>query len=168
MDYSDYVIKAKQGDRDAFVCLYKMYRDRLYHYAWYKIGNSEDAMDAVSDTVLSAFEQISRLKSPKAFSSWLFSIHSASCNKYLKSVVKRREEENIDDFEIPCNDICTELSLELREALSRLNEQEREIVLLSVVAGFTSKEIAKATGYTAGAVRSKQSRALTKMREFLE
>ncbi len=168
MDCFEYVSLAKNGDKDAFIKLYQIYRERLYHYAWYRIGNSEDAMDAVSDTVLSAFENIGKLKNSKAFSSWLFSIHIANCNKYIKAVIKRRSEDNIDDFDIPCSEHSSGLSIELREALSKLDKQEKEIVLLSVIAGFTSEEIAQATGYKAGSVRSRQSRALAKMRKFLE
>ena len=59
------------------------------------------------------------------------------------------------------------LSKELSEALDILSDDEREIVILSVVAGLSSKEISDLTGLTAGSVRSKLSRSLTKMREFL-
>ena len=57
---------------------------------------------------------------------------------------------------------------ELKEALAILYEDEKDIVLLSVVAGYTSKEIAEMLGLKASTVRSKQSRALAKMRKFLE
>ena len=58
-------------------------------------------------------------------------------------------------------------AIELAEALSILKDDEREIVLLSVVAGLTSDEISKHTLLTPGAVRSKLSRSLAIMREFL-
>jgi RNA polymerase sigma-70 factor (ECF subfamily) len=58
--------------------------------------------------------------------------------------------------------------LELEEALEQLTEQEREIVLMAVVGGLKSPEIAEATGLTAGSVRSKLSRSLSKMRRYLE
>ncbi len=49
-----------------------------------------------------------------------------------------------------------------------LNDEEREIVLLSVVAaGFKSKEIARISGLTAGSVRSKLSRSLAKLKNEL-
>ncbi|MGN0562823.1 MAG: RNA polymerase sigma factor, partial [Candidatus Fimenecus sp.] len=56
---------------------------------------------------------------------------------------------------------------DLRNALMRLTEEERQIVLLSAVAGFTSKEIAATVDLTAGAVRSKLSRSLEKLRTYL-
>ena len=59
------------------------------------------------------------------------------------------------------------LSVELTEALSQLKEEERDIVLLSIIGGFSSTEIASLTGLAPGSVRSKLSRSLAKMREFL-
>ena len=50
---------------------------------------------------------------------------------------------------------------------AELGEEDREIVLLSVIAGMTSGEISEQTGLPAGTVRSKLSRSLAKMREFL-
>ena len=57
---------------------------------------------------------------------------------------------------------------ELQNALDILKDDEKEIVLLSVVAGFSSKEIGRIVDMTSGAVRSKLSRSLKKMRDFLE
>ena len=59
------------------------------------------------------------------------------------------------------------VSVELTEALAQLDEEERSIVLLSVLGGLTSREISEITSLTPGAVRSKLSRSLAKMREYL-
>ena len=74
------VARSQQGDREAFSQLYLEYKDALYRYAWYKIGDPDYAMDAVSDTMLTALEQIGKLKNEKAFSTYLFRIHAASCS----------------------------------------------------------------------------------------
>lgn len=162
------VVRSRQGDREAFSQLYLEYKDSLYRYAWYKIGDPDYAMDAVSDTMLAALEQIGKLKNPKAFSTYLFRIHAASCSHYVKDVIKARESEDLSEVESGLSASDGDFkALELREALAILNDVEKDIVLLSV-SGFNSKEIAKVTGYTSGATRSKLSRALTKMRDFLE
>ena len=72
MDEKELVIRAKKGDIDAFCILYDNYIRKLFNYAYYKLGNSEDAEDVVQDCMLTAFEQLGKLKNPKAFSSWLF------------------------------------------------------------------------------------------------
>ena len=67
MNEKELVIKAKKGDINAFCLLYDMYKKKLYNYAYYKLGNSADAEDVVQDCVLTAFEQIHKLKNPEAF-----------------------------------------------------------------------------------------------------
>lgn len=170
MNEKDLVSLSKKGDKQAFADLYGLYKDRLYRYACYRLGNTDDAQDAVCDTVLSAYEQITSLKKSSAFSSWIFKIHYATCSKYIKMQISDKENASIDDFKNSAktaNSINT-LSLELNEGLNILNDREREVVLLSVIAGFNSREISKITGLTDGSVRSKLSRSLAKMRAFLE
>ena len=169
MSEKELVIKAKGGDIQAFTILYSRYQKKLYSYAFYRLGNASDAEDAVSDCVLSAFEQIEQLKNAEAFSSWIFRILYCCCTSAMKNQINQRHTDNIDDYE---NMFCitydeTDEQIELKKALALLDEEEREIVLLSVVAGFKSREIAKINGMTAGSVRSKLSRSLAKMKTYL-
>ena len=71
MREKELVVKAKAGDAKAFTELYGLYKKKLYSYAFYRLGNAADAEDAVSDCVLSAFEQINKLKKAEAFSYWI-------------------------------------------------------------------------------------------------
>lgn len=170
MKETELVKNARQGDKESFCILYGAYKDRLYRYAYYKLGNAEDAQDAVSDCIVSAFEQIKNLRRAEAFSSWIFRILHITCSKYVKRQIDARETSSIEAFSNSraLSDSYDNSSAELNEALDILNNEEREIVLLCVVAGLTSKEAAKLTDMTAGSVRSKLSRSLSKMRSFLE
>jgi len=164
------ILQAKAGNREAFCTLYGLYKDRLYRYAFYRLQNEDDARDAVSDCVLSAFTQIGQLKKPEAFPSWLFRILYCCCASIIKAQARQRNSENFDDMEnVLSSDFQSEIEkTELQQALSILKENERDIVLLSVIGGFDSREIGKMTDMTAGAVRSNLSRSLKKMRVFLE
>ncbi|MCH5314729.1 MAG: RNA polymerase sigma factor [Eubacterium sp.] len=168
MNENELVKKAKSGDKEAFCRLYSLYKDRLYRYAYYRLGNVDDAQDAVSDCVVRAYEQIKNLRKAEAFPSWIFKILRAACSDYVKLQIKQRESESLDTVKSSSDLFVTidESKTELRQALDTLSGDEREIVLLSVVAGFTSKEISKLTGLTAGSVRSKLSRSISKMRNF--
>lgn len=168
MTQKELISRAKKGDKSAFASLYSLYKDKLYRYACYKLRNTEDANDAVCDTILMVYEQLGSLKKSSAFNSWVFKIHSATCSRYIKEQIQNKELCSIDDYN-NSSDLKGTFNaqiLELNEALGVLNEQEREIVLLSIVAGLNSKEISKLTGLTDGGVRSKLSRSLTKMRTF--
>ncbi len=170
MDEKQLVIYARAGDKQAFVALYSQYKDRLYRYAYYRLGNVADAEDAVSDCMLAAFRQIGKLRKPEAFAAWLFRILYCSCVTLIEAQAAQRTMVALNGLpHEPSTDMQAVIEkTELQEALAILTEEEREIVLLSVVSGLTSKEIAAVTDYTAGAVRSKLSRSLTKMRNFLE
>lgn len=169
MDEKQLVLLSKRGDKEAFSKLYSLYKDKLYRYAFYRLENREDAEDAVGDAVYSAFYQIGSLKKAEAFSAWIFRILYCSCNNIIKTRMKRRNMLDINDMKDKLTyDMQNEIDkTELQQALSILKDEEREIVLLSVVSGLKSNEIAKICDLTAGSVRSKLSRGLSKMREYL-
>jgi len=165
-----FVNEAIAGSKEAFCSLYGQYKDKLYRYALYKLGDPDDAEDAVSECVLAAWRSIGSLRSAEAFGSWIFRILSACCASHIRGLITGRENlERVYNEGPACSSVQVpaSLSVELAEALSQLNAEEREVVLLSVVSGLNSNEIAELTGLSAGGVRSKLSRSLAKMREFL-
>ncbi|MBR0374778.1 MAG: RNA polymerase sigma factor [Mogibacterium sp.] len=168
MDNTQLIERAIAGDKDAFCALYDLYKDKLYRYAYYRLGNREDAEDAVSECILSAWKQIGILRSSAAFQTWIFRILSRCCARRIKlTILDREKTAAAQDFYVGQTQADT-VSVEVREALAQLSQSEADIVLLSAVAGLTSEEIAAQVGMTAGGVRSKLSRSLTKMRNYLE
>lgn len=169
MSEPELVRLAKQGDIKAFCAVYDQYKSKLYSYAYYKLGNTQDAEDAVQACALTAFEEISKLKKPEAFCSWIFRILYCCCAAAIKRQIKQRNTYNIEDYKnIPADDNESIIIREdIKRALSKLSDEEKSIVLLSVTAGLKSKEIAKVTGLSAGNVRQKLSRSLAKMKKEL-
>lgn len=165
------VNEAIAGSKEAFCALYGRYKDKLYRYALYKLGDPDDAEDAVSDCVLAAWKSIGSLRSAEAFGSWIFRILSNCCASRVKAIINARENLERVYSEGPGSagnlSVPASLSFELAEALSRLKDEERDVVLLSVIGGLNSNEVAELTGLSPGGVRSKLSRSLAKMREFL-
>lgn len=88
------VRKAKNGDTKAFSLLYAGVCKEMYKFALYMMKHTEDAEDAVSETVISAFENIAKLKNESSFKSWIFTILGNQCRKMLgKSGNHASEEE---------------------------------------------------------------------------
>jgi len=54
------------------------------------------------------------------------------------------------------------------QALSRLSYQERQIIVLSVLQGYTTKEIARILGSPQGTISSKLHRSLAKLRKMIQ
>ena len=165
------VNEAISGSKEAFCTLYGQYKDKLYRYALYKLGDPDDAEDAVSECVLAAWKSIGSLRSAEAFGSWIFKILSNCCASHIKTLIATRDnlERVYNEGPGSAGSISApaSLSVELTEALSQLKDEERDVVLLSIIGGLNSNEVAALTGLSPGGVRSKLSRSLAKMREFL-
>ncbi len=169
MNETELVRAASGKDRAAFCELYDMYRMRLYRYAFYKLGSREDAEDAVSSCVLSAWEQIGKLREPEAFPAWIFRILRAACAGILKEKIGRKDDLSDDALEsVKASEEDPDTRVILMEALGTLSDESREMVLLSAVAGLSSKEIGDLYDMPAGTVRSRISRSMSEMRKVLE
>jgi len=83
--------EAAAGSKEAFAKLYGEYKDRLYRYALYRLGDTHEAEDAVSECVLAAWKGIGGLRDPGAFGSWIFRILSSCCAARIKEMIKARE-----------------------------------------------------------------------------
>ena len=140
---------AKSGDADAFGALYALYANELYRYACAILHDRHTAEDAVKAYFFKTLQNTAK-------------------------TLLRRGAFTVCGAEIPENSPAPDNTestasdrTDLQNALMHLSEEERQIVLLSAVAGFTSKEIAATVDLTAGAVRSKLSRSLQKLRTYL-
>lgn len=170
--------QAKQGDVDAYGRLYEMVYMDLYRFALFTLKNPYDAEDVVSDTVTDSFVGIGKLKKDEAFRSWIFKILANKCRKVLKQYAERppmkEYEEALTDREERAGGALPEEGhvnredlMDLARAFGMLEEEDRLIVSLSFFGGYTSGEIAGMLKRKPGTVRSRQSRALSKMRELL-
>lgn len=160
-DFSADVKLAGKGNTEAFSRLYaEVYRD-LYHIALYSLRNPHDAGDVVSDTVLDAFCSISKLREPEKFRSWIMRILSAKIKQKQKEYFNKTEELDEDFPEIDNFDYD---SVELKDALNKLDSQSRLMLSMSVLGGYTSDEISEICDMKSATVRSRLSRIKQKLR----
>lgn len=165
------VRQAKHGNVDAFASLYQEVYEDLYRFAVYTLKNPADAQDVVSETVTDAFASIRRLRKENAFKAWIFKILSAKCKRKLKEYVHRKAELSgglPEQLAVPDTASEPEEHLQVRMLYWELTPEERMIIALHVFAGYTGREIAKQLHMNENTVRSKESRALKKMREKLK
>ena len=167
------VLEAQKGGQEGFTKLYQAVAPSLYRTALYTLGNSHDAEDVVSETFIEAYRGLSGLRDPQAFMPWIYRILSARCNRKIRDYVRARNEMDIDEMlQLPGEQ--SEFSetvlqrTDLLRALQDLSEEERQIVVLSAVEGYTAREIAGIVGSPQGTVSSKLFRAFKKMRKYLE
>ncbi|MCI8465685.1 MAG: sigma-70 family RNA polymerase sigma factor [Lachnospiraceae bacterium] len=170
--------KAKQGDVDAYGRLYEMVYLDLYRFALFTLKNPHDAEDVVSDTVTDSFVGIRKLKADEAFRGWIFKILTNKCRRMLKQRVEcpamKEYQEAMSGEEGKTGGISSsgeeanrEDLMDLYQAFGSLPEEDRLIISLSFFGGYTSEEIARILKRKSGTIRSRQSRALARMRELL-
>lgn len=167
---SDFLLEsAKTGNANSFGALYERYAKELYLYAYKILGNREDAEDAVQQASVNVYKNIKNIKNSDRFKAYYFKALANCC----KSSLSKRKFDTVSTEET--GEISLGASTEgsviqkslIEDALSKLGDSEREIILLYVVSGFTSKEIAEITGLRHSTVRSKLSRSLAKLRTIL-
>ena len=98
-------------------------------------------------------------------------ILSARCKRQVAQIVTRKKEIDLDSYYETAEEAMPEPATrraELSEALGTLSPEERQIVLLSVVEGYTMREIASMLEMPQGSVSSKLSCALKKLRLQLQ
>ena len=171
MSITQQVIEAQGGSRAAFGALYESLAGDLYRMALYTLGSRQDAEDAVADTFAEAWKGIKNLREPEAFRGWIFRILSARCKRQIAKIMTRKKEIDLDSYYETAEEAVPETTTcraELREALESLTPEERQIVLLSVLEGYTMREIAEMLALPQGTVSSKLSRSLKKLRLQLQ
>lgn len=168
------VLDAQSGSREGFTRLYEAVAPALYRTALYTLGNSHDAEDVVSETFIEAYRGLAGLRDPQAFMTWIYRILSARCNRKIREYVRARNEEmDLEEMAQQPGDqgAFSESVLsraDLVRALESLSAAERQIVVLSVIEGYTTREIAAIVGSPQGTISSKLFRAFKKMRIYLE
>lgn len=146
----------------------------MYRFALYMTRHPQDAEDAVSETVVAAYEHIGGLRKEESFRSWVFTILGNRCRQILKrgqreaalTSASERTEKLEDQNASQENDYVQRH--DIRTAFESLDEEERVIIVYSVFGGYKSDEIARMMDKNAATVRSRKSRALEKMRVILQ
>lgn len=165
-----HVLLAKNGNTDSFCKLYELYYRDMYRFAYYMLKDEEDAKDIISETVLDAFTGIKNLKKPEKFKSWIFQILTTKCKRQMAVYVSNREHlsDGEQAIDIPAEEKAYADAIDLKNAFSILNEMERAVISLMVIAGYSSRETAKMLNSKEGTIRSIKSRALTKLSQHLK
>lgn len=158
---------SKQGDSNAFAQLYSEYASEIYRYALYMMGNKQDAEDAVQEALVSAWRNIHTLRDDSVFKTWLFKILTNRCKTELMKRNKVPDTLPIDDYDFLGASEDDTFSQELKDALRQLTPPDGQIIILSIICGFKSYELAEIYNMPPSSIRSRQKRALEKLKDIL-
>src|SRR5258708_31492349 len=175
--------RIQSGERELFYELIRPYERRVFVIAFTILRNEEDAEDAAQDAFLKAFKHLAQFRSESRFSTWLIqvAINEARLRQrksHLEIMRPIEDKENEDgsytphDFtdwrEIPSEALeRKEIREKLVAALASLAQKYREVFVLRDVEHMSIEDTAQALGISAGAVKTRLSRARLMLRDLL-
>jgi RNA polymerase sigma-70 factor (ECF subfamily) len=162
---------ARRGDLEAYDELVRRYQERIYATIYHMTANHEDANDLAQESFIKAFRALKSFKGGSSFYTWLYRI---AVNKTINFLKQRRNRVHMSlndlDFNTEHNpDLVAlisektphrevnlaELQEKLNNALLKLSEPHRLVVVLHDVQGMPHDEIAKVMDCNIGTVRSR-------------
>lgn len=149
--------------KDEFADLVLQNKIPMYRLAMGVLKNEADAEDAVSETILIAYEHLDSLKDKTKFKSWMMTI----LVNESKRVLKRRKTAVLFDNTGLFAETAKESNQEIWDLVMSLKEEFSQVVILYYYEGFTTREIAKILRISEGTVKSRLSRARTKLKQLI-
>jgi RNA polymerase sigma-70 factor (ECF subfamily) len=179
----DLVRRARHGDLTAYDALVQRYQERIYATIYHMTANHEDASDLAQESFIKAFSALKSFKGGSSFYTWLYRI---AVNKTLNFLKQRKNKYHLSLDDLDANaehdpDLValisdktpqraaslSELQNKLNEALLKLSETHRTVVVLHDVQGVSHEEIAEIVGCNVGTVRSRLFYARQQLQGYL-
>jgi RNA polymerase sigma-70 factor (ECF subfamily) len=177
----------KAGDEKAFAEIVFHYQKKVFNIAYRMLGNLEEAKDLAQEVFISVFESIKDLKEEAKFDAWLTQITLNHCRNRWK-YLKRRQYFNSDSLDDP---VETEdgnmpraivdpsenpetlyekkmIQQFVQRGLLKLKEDQRELLVLRDLQGFSYEEMGVLLGLPVGTIKSKLHRARMDLKGILE
>jgi RNA polymerase sigma-70 factor, ECF subfamily len=169
------ILGAQAGRPDQVTALYEHYHAGIFRYLYYRVGNRQTAEDLTSEVFLRMLRNLGAYRlqgSPAPFQAWLFQIAHNLATDHFRQAGSNPQTTLTEDLVAadPAPEVRAERRLsheQLRRALSRLNEDQRDVVILRFVVGLPITEAARALHKSEDAVKGLQRRGLLALRESL-
>lgn len=173
----DLVHRAKERSKEAWSEIYERSNQKLFRYVQARVGDRQTAEDLTATVFLEALKGIASYNSRgRPLLAWLYSIARNVVNYHHRSAYRRkaRGESTVQLDDLANLDAAgaPDLSLrlerwDLEQAVQRLPDAQREVIILRYFVGLTTPEVASVVGKHERAVYSLQTRAIKALRRHL-
>ena len=164
MTQAERVRQAQAGDVDAFCALYTAYQQKLFHYAYYKLGNVQDAEDVVQDVFEKLLHYNGIFESEEHLKAWLLRVAINRCRDLTRAAHQKDTEL---DENLPAPDVLEEDGSVL-DAIRTLPENYRNAIYLHYYEGYTAAEIGRMMAVPTNTVLSWLRRARAQLHTMLK
>ncbi|MDA0706842.1 MAG: sigma-70 family RNA polymerase sigma factor [Proteobacteria bacterium] len=161
---------AGQVRRQRFDRIVAVFHQDIYRYAAWLSRDKAIAEDVVQEALLRAWKSLDALREDVATKPWLLTIVRRENARYFQR--KRLETVDIDNLTASQSALLSEQPDDdlgdMREAIYALDDDYREPLVLQVLMGYSTSEIAEQMGIQQGAVLTRLHRARAKLREEMQ
>ena len=170
--------RAQGGDPEAFEQLVGPLEQMVWRVCWHYTGNRDTAEDCGQEAMLRIWRSLGSYRGDCAFESWVYRIAANCCMDWLrkkkrdKSVsVEPMREQGFDPADTsPGTEeqvVAADERQRLREAITRLPEEQREALVMTQLERIPYEEAAAMLGVSEGTVKSRVNRAKARLKEIL-
>lgn len=152
------IVRCQMGDDKAFERLVERYQGRLRYFVRGLLGEADKAEDVLQNVWLTVLRKLSSLRTPEAFSVWLYRIARNKALNELRSekrYVALREDAPIPNMSEQQEEFSAQDAAKIHAALERIRPEHREVLTLRFLEQMSYEEIAAVVGCNIGTVRSR-------------
>ncbi|OUM97252.1 MAG: RNA polymerase subunit sigma [Paenibacillaceae bacterium ZCTH02-B3] len=169
----DLVKAAQSGDREALVRLLREIEHQVYRTAYYLLNDEQDALDASQEALIRIYTNIGSYEEKAKFGTWVQRIVTNICIDRFR---RRRPSVSIEEHELVFrarDDVESEVMgsftmREIREAIGKLPDHHRTVVVLRYLQDFSYGEIAESLNLPLNTVKSYLFRARQQLQVLLQ
>ncbi|HZM74004.1 MAG TPA: sigma-70 family RNA polymerase sigma factor [Candidatus Polarisedimenticolia bacterium] len=162
---------AAAGDELAFASIVRLYHEDMRRVCVVVCGDDGLAEDAVAAAWSIAWRKLRSLREPARLKPWLVSVAVNEARQLLRSRRRRALLEipviHVDDPGGGLDPGAAISSIDLRNALARLDPNDRALIAMRYLAGFDATELAFATGRSPSGTRARLARLLQRLEKEL-
>jgi len=164
-----------RGDREAFARLYDMYAAPAYSLALRIVRDRDLAADVVQDAFMAVWRQASSFDSRRGQpSTWILTLTHHKAVDTVRREQRRRADSledaaDMGDTGPPVDEQAWQgvAREQVRRAMARLPDPQREVLELAYFAGYTQSELAERLALPIGTVKSRTFAAMSSLRQLL-
>ena len=158
--------KLKDGDREALAVIYNCYGRIIFSVALGITENYTDAEDVLQETMIETVKNTHSYKEGTNPKAWVLAMarHSA-----IDLVRRRKNHLSLEDSAVESlesEETLGSLAPEIMDLLKKLDEDERQIIILRIYAELPFKDVAKAMDISVFAAQKRYQRALKKLKSI--
>ncbi|SCH53175.1 sigma-70 family RNA polymerase sigma factor [Romboutsia sp. Marseille-P6047] len=163
------VKRAIKGDRKAFEELIHIYSDRLYREAYIRCKHEDDAKEIIQETIYKAYRNISSLKEPKYFKTWISRILINTSNDYISKIgmIDLEHDESSYIKEIIVDDKI-ETKIDLYNAIDELEDKYKDAIILRYIHDMKIEEVSKVLNRPINTIKTHLRKAIFDMKNLLK